>query len=604
MKRWMIGCIGWLFFLPLQAQLRNAPGLGWQEASMQAAREDKLVFVAVGVVPEKEVFAQEEVRSFFLRHMIAIHIDMQTKAGAEFESRLLMTPYPVYAFFMPFGDLLVTVDPQKAKKEPLLLVEAAREALDKAALKKNNSRFIRFYTLTEKEAFEKAEKEEKLLFIYFRQERDRECLWMEKNVFNLDRVADFYNSHFIPWQPEAELERALAETYGVTDYPTGVFVNETGKVVLRVEGRQEVETFLKAGEEALRKAEGIHFWEGTWEEAKKEASERGKWIFGDCSVSGNRKRRLEMRKLYRDPQVAAFFNENFVNFSWKTDLPKEENKFLIPESGAFVFLDAGGNLVHRLCEVPENAESLLKEARRAIEGKGWIALEKEYDSGNREAAFLEKYIEVLGRAGQQEQAGEVAEEYLGNMEATGLKEKKYWELFRQYVRNPDSKVFQWMYAHREEMASLFGKGAVERKLEEVWAAGADRFVVEKNGNMVFEEDKLKEYAKRLKKEKVENRNSLIRNARMKAAEKMGDWKVYSNLAEERWNEEQIPEAELYRWGVKIQENCRDKSIRYKAARWFAIAVQELEQKERISGKIRPSSYKGFFEKLVDDLIKE
>ena len=62
------------------------------------------------------------------------------------------------------------------------------------------------------------------------------------------------------------------------------------------------------------------------------------------------------------------------------------------------------------------------------------------------------------------------------------------------------------------------------------------------------------------------------------------------------------DAELYSWGVKINENCPDEAIRYKAAHWFVQAAQEMERKERVTGKVSMSSYKGFFEKLADDLV--
>ena len=78
--------------------------------------------------------------------------------------------------------------------------------------------------------------------------------------------------------------------------------------------------------------------------------------------------------------------------------------------------------------------------------------------------------------------------------------------------------------------------------------------------------------------------------------------VFVDLAEEKWYEEKIPDAELYSWGVKINENCPDEAIRYKAAHWFVQAAQEMERKERVTGKVSMSSYKGFFEKLADDLV--
>ena len=120
--------------------------------------------------------------------------------------------------------------------------------------------------------------------------------------------------------------------------------------------------------------------------------------------------------------------------------------------------------------------------------------------------------------------------------------------------------------------------------------------------MLLDENGLKGYIKRMKKAKVKDWRAIVRNTRMLAAERTGNWKVYVELAEEKWNEEDISDAELYSWGVKINQECRDEAIRFKAARWFAFAAMEMEQKERKSGKVHISSYKSFFEKLVDDLV--
>ena len=112
------------------------------------------------------------------------------------------------------------------------------------------------------------------------------------------------------------------------------------------------------------------------------------------------------------------------------------------------------------------------------------------------------------------------------------------------------------------------------------------------------------YTKRLKKEKVEEWQRIVRDARMHAAEKTGDWKTFVILAEEKWNEEQVPDAELYQWGLKIERECRDEAIRYRTARWFALAAMEIDKKERTSGKVKLNSYKGFFEKLANDLLED
>jgi len=184
-----------------------------------------------------------------------------------------------------------------------------------------------------------------------------------------------------------------------------------------------------------------------------------------------------------------------------------------------------------------------------------------------------------------------------------LKQRKYWTIYAAYVTDADSGLFRYVREHCGELATLYGQEAVDRKIQEVWRVGAGRFVKETEQGSWFDESGFKEYVKRLKKEKVDGWRSLVRNARMEMAEKTGDWRVYTELAEERWNEEEVSEAELYSWGVKINGNCRDKSIRFKAARWFALAVAEMEKRERLTGKVNLTSYKGFFEKLVDELIR-
>ncbi len=91
---------------------------------------------------------------------------------------------------------------------------------------------------------------------------------------------------------------------------------------------------------------------------------------------------------------------------------------------------------------------------------------------------------------------------------------------------------------------------------------------------------------------------------MQIAEQMGDWKTFITLAEEKWNEEKLSDAELHRWGIKIDEHCRDEGLRYKMAQWLSGRALQIKYKEQVSGKVNVASYRGFFEKLADDLLKK
>ena len=186
-------------------------------------------------------------------------IDMGTDAGQAFAPKLVMNMYPTYGFFMPNGDILGVVSPFILAKEPMKLVETGKKALEAAAVKRQNTRKIVFQDLTLDEAIKKAGEEKKLVFIDAHTAWCQPCVLMEKNVFSLNTVADFYNEHFINVKIDFGKEEELAERFDVHGYPSYIFVNAKGKAVYMGSGYTEEKEFIGYGEAALKAAEGIAF---------------------------------------------------------------------------------------------------------------------------------------------------------------------------------------------------------------------------------------------------------------------------------------------------------------------------------------------------------
>lgn len=604
---WMLGAL-----LTGGAQGMQQPvvsTMSWDEASMTALKERKMVFVAVGVNPgdqmARKLFSEEAVRLFLSRHAVGIGMDMQSEEGKFFESKLLLYEWPAYAFFMPYGDLLAIVPAAEAGADPELLLETGRKALEMAEVKKTNSRSVKFEEDRVEEVLAQAVKEDKPVFVMMTDERCQPCLLAEKNVLNRDRVADFYNRHFLNVRIEAGAFPEWVRKYRPERYPCWLFLNGEGKVIYRSEGGKEVETFMALGETALKKAEGVVFVSGKPEELMQKAAQEGKRVFLDFYVPVRSERKQLQKQVYRDPDVAAYWAEHFVSGGY--DLTQQEGLELKEKYGVtlpqlFCFMDAEGNRLHEVGGEISAAE-LLEEARRAVEGRGVAGLRKFYADGRRDTGFMEEYIGVLARAGWLQEAGKVTMELLKETGAGSVMQERYWELYEAYGSGVESEVFAYVKTHRKELGALFGQDRVERKILAVWEAGAEEFLRQADGKYVFDEAGFREYVKRMKKERVGSWRMIARKTRMEAAGKTGDWKTYTSLAEERWNEEEISDAELYSWGVKINENCRDKSVRFQAARWFAIAAVRIEEKEKLTGKVSLVSYKGFFEKLVDELVR-
>lgn len=573
----------------LKAQPSLFRPLTWEQASDVAVRENKLVLVEAGPVGKGiglKLEKSRELSEYLLRQTVAVRMDMSSPAGKRFEERLLLYTPPVFAFFMPYGDLVGVVSGEEVGRNVEVLRETLQQAQRAALIKKNNSRSVVFADLDEKQALAEAAKTGRNLFVYVRESRNQPALLMERNVLNLDLVADFFNRNFINLSLDREQAAEWLRQYSVNCCPAYLFFNSQGKLLYRAEGFCGAEQLVGYGELALKKAEGIPFEVLDAAEAEAAAKRTGKLLFTDFYIPGNQHKEL-LQTVFADPEVTELFVGHFVNVA------------RVGERAFLQFADASGKEIHRVERV-NDAEDLLEQARRALSGRGVAGMAETYRQGNREADFVEEYMEVLERAGRAAEASQVAMDYLQPLTADCLKEKRYWDLFDRYVRKVSPGFGEEVLKRKEELAGIYGGEAVQRKLEALWMAGAGDFVVDGR----FDEEGFKKYVRQLKKEKVAGWRPMARNARMLAAEQLGDWKTFISLAEEKWNEEQLPDAELYRWGMKIDAECQDDGVRYKMAQWLAERALQIRRKEQSGGKVKMDSYRGFFEKLADDLLKK
>ncbi|MBU4538559.1 MAG: thioredoxin domain-containing protein [Weeksellaceae bacterium] len=111
---------------------------------------------------------------------------------------------------------------------------------------------IQFQTSSFKEILAKAKSEKKLVFIDAFAVWCGPCKMMEKNIFPLQSVKEYYNANFINARFDMEKGegREIAMKYGIRSYPTFLFLNGDGEVVMKNYGYMGEQDFLTIAKEA------------------------------------------------------------------------------------------------------------------------------------------------------------------------------------------------------------------------------------------------------------------------------------------------------------------------------------------------------------------
>lgn len=175
---------------------------------------------------------------------------------------------------------------------------------------------ISFENTPFKEILAKAKKEKKLVFMDAYASWCGPCKMMERNVFPQEAVKKYFNANFINSRFDMEKGegRDIAMKYGIRSYPTFLFLNGDGEVVLKNFGYMDEGQFLAFAKEANNPKYKTN--------SNRELYEKGE---------KNPETLLNMMKLYAetDYDFAKKVSERYFGLKKKAPLTKEEVNFLL-----------------------------------------------------------------------------------------------------------------------------------------------------------------------------------------------------------------------------------------------------------------------------------
>ncbi len=96
----------------------------------------------------------------------------------------------------------------------------------------------------------KAKALNKPIFLDFSAKWCTPCKLMEKNVFTDERVAQYYNEHFVCYKADADTDpngNIMNLNYNITSYPSMIFLDPNGNEIIREIGSVGRDRLLELG---------------------------------------------------------------------------------------------------------------------------------------------------------------------------------------------------------------------------------------------------------------------------------------------------------------------------------------------------------------------
>jgi thiol-disulfide isomerase/thioredoxin len=131
---------------------------------------------------------------------------------------------------------------------------------------------IEFFHGTFKEALEKAQKEDKLIFVDAFAEWCGPCKKMAATAFKDEKVGKYFNEHFINVKMDMEKGEgpSLQDKFNVSAYPTLLFLNDKGEIVNRSVGALGADQLLSFSKGSLNKIDNTKDFEKDYKAGKRE----------------------------------------------------------------------------------------------------------------------------------------------------------------------------------------------------------------------------------------------------------------------------------------------------------------------------------------------
>jgi thioredoxin-related protein len=209
----------------------------------------------------------------------------------------------------------------------------------------------------------------------------------------------------------------------------------------------------------------IVFREAGFAQALASTKQEGKMLFLDAVTATCAPCKRMVRETFSDPEVAALFNEHFVNLRMDLNVgegPDVQARYNITDFPTLLFMDGNGDLV----EVHVgflNAERFLAFGKSVLapDFVPLSALHKQYTAHPEDRTIASAYIIRQSAAGRDVEAD--WKSFRPGMKGRALLNPENWAAFKALILTLDAPEATYFVQHRAEFSQKYGPEMVNEK---------------------------------------------------------------------------------------------------------------------------------------------
>lgn len=198
---------------------------------------------------------------------------------------------------------------------------------------------IAFFEGTWSELLQKAETENKYVFIDCYTDWCGPCKRMANNVFTNDTAGAFYNEHFINYKIEMEKAdlKSMGWKYKVMAYPTYLFLDPKGSLAHRTTGGMPAAKFIALGETALNPEMNLSGFQKQYETGTRDAAFIYRYIDALHNADENKTVESIAEEYFASlPEEQLFAEENWkIIRDFRTNMKSSEFEFVLKNKDKF-----------------------------------------------------------------------------------------------------------------------------------------------------------------------------------------------------------------------------------------------------------------------------